>query len=267
MTWDPTQYARFGEDRLRPFVDLLARVRPERQPRLVVDVGCGDGPATLTLAQRWPCARIVGIDSSPQMLARARELDVDGRVEWREGDAQSWDPAQLGAPIDVLVSNAALQWVPGHRELLPRWAAALTPDGWLGLQVPHNGDASSHALMRAVAARHPRAAELGTALERIREVGSAVEYLGILAAAGLRTDAWTTTYVHVLASPESGGEHPVLSWVRSTGLRPALEMLTDAERDDFVAEYEHELRLAYPTQSFGVPFEFERVFAVGRRTG
>ena len=267
MAWDPSQYARFGEDRLRPFVDLLARIRPEREPRLVVDMGCGDGPATLTLADRWPNARIVGIDSSPDMLARARELDVDGRVEWREVSAQDWDPADLGAPVDVLVSNAALQWVPTHRELLPQWADAPAPDGWLALQVGRNIAAPSHVLMREVAQRHPRSAELMPALELSRAAASAVEYLEILAGAGLCADAWTTTYVHVLAAAAESEAHPVLSWVRGTTLRPILDILGEADARGFLAEYESELRSAYPTHDFGVPFEFHRVFAVGHKAG
>lgn len=267
MAWDPRQYALFGDDRTRPFVDLLARIRPEREPQLVVDIGCGDGPATLTLAQRWPNARIVGIDSSPDMLARARELDADGRVEWRQGSAEGWDPADLGAPIDVLVTNAALQWVPTHRALLPRWAAALAPDGWLGLQVGRNVAAPSHTLMWSVAQRHPRAAELLPALERSRAAAPAVEYLEILAGAGLRADAWTTTYVHVLPHAVEGETHPVLSWVRGTTLRPILDILGDEDARGFLADYESELRSAYPTHDFGVPFEFHRVFAVGHKVG
>lgn len=88
---------------------VLARIRPNREPRLVVDLGCGDGSATLTLARRWPEARIVGIDASPQMLDRARELDGSGRIKWHEVQAETWDPAGLGDGIDVFITNAALQ--------------------------------------------------------------------------------------------------------------------------------------------------------------
>src|SRR5690606_25288251 len=133
--WDPAQYALFGTHRARPFADLVARVAATA-PRLVVDVGCGDGTSTLTLTERWPGARVVGLDSSPDMLAAARANDPDGRVAWVEACAEDWDPADLGAPIDVLLTNAALQWIPGHLDLLPRWAAALAPGGWFVMQVP-----------------------------------------------------------------------------------------------------------------------------------
>src|SRR6478735_8331337 len=159
MAWDPQQYALFGSHRGRPFVDLLSRVAAT-EPAVVVDLGCGDGPLTLSLTERWPGAWVVGVDSSPQMLAAARELDDQRRVEWVETRVEDWDPGSLGAPIDVLVSNAALQWVPGHLDLFSRWVDALAPDGWFAFQVPNNFDAPSHALMREVAARQPRAAEL-----------------------------------------------------------------------------------------------------------
>ena len=55
------------------------------------------------------------------------------------------------ADTDVVVTNAALQWVPGHRELLARWLAALKPGAWFALQVPGNFNAPSHTLMRGVA--------------------------------------------------------------------------------------------------------------------
>lgn len=196
--WDANQYRRFASERHRPFYDLLARVRPESEPRLVVDFGCGDGPLTMSLADRWPSARIVGVDASAEMLAAARAGDPDGRVEWRRERAEEWRPGELGAPIDVLVTNAALQWVPTHRDLLPRWIEHLAPGGWLALQIPGNFHAPSHRLMREVAARHTRARDLLPVLDRAAASDTAVGYLSILSAAGLRTDAWETSYVQVL---------------------------------------------------------------------
>jgi trans-aconitate 2-methyltransferase len=264
--WDPHQYALFGTHRGRPFADLLARVDAE-EPDLVVDLGCGDGPLTLGLAERWPGARIVGVDSSPQMLAAARALDVDGRVEWVQARAEDWDPSTLGSPIDVLVTNAVLQWIPGHRDLVPRWVEALSPGGWFALQVPHNYDAPSHRLMREVAARHPRAVDLLPRLDRGTAVVDAATYLGDLTELGLAADVWQTTYLHVL-DPEGAQRSPVLEWVTGTGLRPVLEVLTDdADRAAFLDDYVAELDRAYPRRPWGVVLEFARVFAVGRRAG
>jgi trans-aconitate 2-methyltransferase len=264
-TWDPQQYAKFSDHRSRPFGDLLARVGAVA-PQVVVDLGCGNGPLTLSLADRWPDARIVGVDHSPQMLAAARALDVDARVEWLESDVAQWDPASLGEAPDVIVTNAALQWVPGHAELLAAWAAALPAGGWLAMQVPGNLDAPSHALMREVARDHPDAELLRPALDRF-EVDQPSAYVELLGGVGLDVDGWETTYQHVL-DPEGRQANPVLEWVRGTGLRPVLEALTDdARRDAFLTEYDARLRAAYPRTPIGVVFPFRRIFAVAHRQG
>ena len=163
--WDPNLYARYADHRSRPFYELVSRVAAQ-EPALVVDLGCGNGPLTLALAERWPDARIVGVDASPEMLAAARELDTAGRVEWVEADLATWDVASLGAAPDVIVTNATLQWVAGHLPLIGQWVAAQPVGGWFAMQVPGNFNAPSHALMREVAETHSRAGELEAALKR-----------------------------------------------------------------------------------------------------
>lgn len=260
--WDPRQYAVFAGHRGRPFTDLLARVDAD-DPRLVVDLGCGPGELTLGLTQRWPNARVVGVDSSPEMLARARELDVDGRVEWVEAAAEDWDPTESGGSIDVLVTNATLQWVPSHLRLVPSWVASLAPGGTFGMQVPANFDAPSHRLMREVAARHPRADDLRPGLARAQAVAQPQMYAALLLEVTPDVDVWQTTYEHVLAA-DPDGAHPVLEWVRGTGLRPVLGVLDEQEREAFVTDYEKELETAYPRKPYGVLFPFTRTFAVAR---
>jgi trans-aconitate 2-methyltransferase len=260
--WDPRQYAVFSGHRGRPFADLLARVDADA-PGLVVDLGCGPGELTLGLAERWPDARIIGVDSSPEMLDRARELDVSGRVEWVEASAEDWDPTECGASIDVLVTNATLQWVPGHLRLIPAWVASLAPGGIFAMQVPSNFDAPSHRLMREVAGRQPRAADLRPGLDRARAVARPETYAALLLDLTPEVDVWQTTYQHVLAAAPDG-PHPVLEWVRGTGLRPVLGVLEADERERFVRDYERELDTAYPRRSFGVLFPFTRTFAVAR---
>lgn len=261
--WDPQQYARFRDHRGRPFRDLLAQV-PTPDPKVVVDLGCGSGDLTLTLARRWPEARVVGVDSSPEMLARAGSLDTAGRVEWVEAAAETWAPESVLAPIDVLLTNATLQWVPSHLRLIPTWVAALAPGGTFAMQVPANFDAPSHRLMREVAERHPRADELRSGLERAQAVALPETYAALLLDIAGGVDVWQTTYHHVLPAPE-GERHPVLEWVLGTGLRPVLGVLTDeAERAAFLTAYEAELERAYPRRSFGVIFPFTRTFAVAQ---
>jgi trans-aconitate 2-methyltransferase len=263
-SWDPQLYARFSDHRSRPFDDLMARMGAV-SPAVVVDLGCGNGPLTLSLARRWPQARVIGVDLSPQMLAAARELDSSGRVEWIEAEVAHWDPASVGVAPDVIITNATLQWVPDHRELLAGWAEALAPDGWLAMQVPGNLDAPSHALMREVAQGHPAAERLGPALARLA-VAAPADYLALLAATGLEVDCWETTYQQVL-DPLAQQDNPVLEWVRGTGLRPVLDVLTDrVERAAFLHDYDARLRAAYPRTQVGVVFAFRRIFAVGHRS-
>lgn len=263
--WDPTQYGHFVDERSRPFHELVARI-PTPSPRRIVDLGCGPGELTLTLGARWPDAAVIGVDSSPEMLAKARALDPDGRVRWVEGRAEEWEPAASEGPVDVLVTNATLQWVPTHLRLIPAWFEGLPAGGTFAMQVPANFDAPSHRLMREAAARHPRAAELAPGLDRARSVALLEAYAALLLDLGAEVDAWQTTYLQVLAS-EEGAEHPVLDWVRGTGLRPVLGVLDDEdERAAFLADYERELEAAYPRRHFGVLFPFTRLFAVAHKS-
>lgn len=261
--WSPEQYQRFADHRGRPMQDLLARVGAT-DPGVVVDLGCGPGDQTLALADRWPEARVIGVDSSPEMLAKARALDAKRRVEWVEASAEDWDPLMVGEPVDVLVTNATLQWVPTHLRLIPAWVAALAPGGTFAMQVPSNFGAPSHRLMREVAARHARAAELRPGLDRAAAVALPETYAALLLGLTPDVDVWETTYQQVLPAAD-GAAHPVLEWVRSTGLRPVLGVLEEGpERDEFLEAYAAELESAYPRRPFGVLFPFSRIFAVAR---
>lgn len=251
MRWDPAQYGRFPAERDRPFFDLTARISATA-PQHVVDVGCGQGHLTATLAARWPDAVIEGFDSSPEMIAGAAAPGVTFSV----ADAAGWEP---GSDVDVIVSNAALQWVPGHQELMARWASGLPVGGWLAVQVPGNFDSPSHVLMRRLTESPRWAAKLSGVLRHVDAVGTPSSYAAALLGAGLRADAWETTYVHVLH-----GEDPVLEWLRGTGLRPILAALSPSDADEFASELAGLLREAYPAGPHGTMFLFRRVFAVGQ---
>ncbi len=261
--WDPDRYLRFADERGRPFVDLLARVGATA-PRDVVDLGCGPGNLTVTLADRWPPARVTGIDSSEPMIEAARGRG-DARVGFTTGDVRTWAPV---GPVDVLVCNATLQWVPGHLELLATWLASLAPGGWLALQVPGNFDAPSHRALAELVASEPYARVLGTSTERAAAPGPA-EYLDALVAAGidlpggLAVDVWETTYSHLLPGPD-----PVLAWLSGTGARPAVQALAAADQDladRFVDALAERLAEAYPPGPGGTVLPFRRVFAVAHR--
>jgi trans-aconitate 2-methyltransferase len=255
MRWDPQIYGKFGDERNRPFFDLLAQVRAE-SPRLVVDLGCGAGELTATLADRWPGATVRGIDSSPEMITRARPLEGD-HLTFAVGDVAEW---RMTPEVDVLVSNAVLQWVPGHEEMIARWAEAASPGTWIGWQVPGNFGAPSHALMRELAGSAKWSGKLGGVLRHRDAVSEPAEYLALLARAGFRADAWETTYLHVLQGPD-----PVLNWVRGTALRPVLGALDPADAAAFETKYAALLREAYPETDQGTIFPFRRIFCVGEK--
>lgn len=260
-TWDPAQYLRHADHRARPFTDLLARIPdlPSGSPR-IADLGCGPGNVTALLAERWPTARITGYDNSPEMLDKAHVEHAGptaggGRLDFAHADVRTWAPSQ---PYDLIVSNATLQWVPGHVERFAEWVAGLVPGGTFAFQVPGNFDSPSHRLMRELA----HAAGLDDVLRHDDAVLTPTACLEKLADLGCAVDAWETTYVHLLT-----GEDPVLDWVKGTGLRPILTALADAPEASraFVTEYRAALREAYPAGAHGTPFPFRRIFAVARK--
>lgn len=257
-TWDPELYDVYADERSRPFVDLLARVRtagPDTEVRSVVDLGCGPGELTHGLTRRWPSAQVVGVDSSAAMLATAAR-HAGPTLRFEQADLRDW--LATAAPVDVLVSNATLQWVPNHLDLLPSLVAAVRPGGCLAFQVPANLDTAMHTIRRELAARAPYAEHTaGIAGPASREP---VEYLRALTDLGCVVDAWSTTYLHVLT-----GEDPVLTWASGTGARPTLQALPEPLRDRFVGEYRDRLREAYPPTDLGVVMPFRRAFVVAHR--
>ncbi|HZZ95858.1 MAG TPA: trans-aconitate 2-methyltransferase [Jatrophihabitantaceae bacterium] len=254
MRWDPSQYGRFAVERGRPFLDLVARIGAEA-PRRVVDLGCGTGELTALLAARWPDATVEGIDSSTEMIAKARALDA--AVTFSLVDVATWAPPD---DVDVIVSNAVLQWVPTHRVLLASWASALPAGGWLAFQVPGNFDAPAHTAMRELAESPRWADSLHDVLRHHDAVDEPSSYARLLLVEGLEVDVWESTYLHVLRGPDA-----VLEWLRGTGLRPVLAALSPSDGEEFSAELAARLSRAYPPGERGTLFPFRRIFAVAHR--
>ncbi len=253
--WDPATYLRFSDERSRPFAELLARV--DGDATSIVDLGCGPGHLSEVLRARWPEATIIGIDSSPDMVAAARRDHPGTGVSYTLGDLRTWSPHD---PVDLVVSNATLQWVPDHLRLLPRIAGAVARGGSLAFSVPGNFAAPSHALLSELADEEPY--RRFTADVERPSAHDAADYLDALAGRGWTVDAWETTYQHVLA-----GEDAVFGWISGTGARPVLQALPDEVRVRFETAYKARLREAYPVQDYGTVLPFRRVFAVARRDG
>jgi trans-aconitate 2-methyltransferase len=248
--WDPDRYLGYADERGRPFVDLVQHVGAER-PGRVVDLGCGAGNLTALLHQRWPRAQVLGVDSSPEMVERARE---HYGIAVEVGDVREWAPTE---PVDVLVSNATFQWIPGHLELLPHLVGTVVPGGWFAFSVPGNFAEPSHTLRVELAAEAPYAEHTGGVADP--DAHDAATYLEALRDLGCGVDAWETTYLHVLT-----GEDPVFSWISGTSLRPTVQALPSELRVQFEDELKRRLRTEYPTSDGSVTLPFRRVFAVAR---
>ena len=258
--WDPGQYHRFADHRLRPALELLDRV-PIAGASLVYDLGCGSGNVTRIIAERFSGARVAGVDVSNEMLARAAE--APSRIEWTRADIAEWEPDR--AP-ELIYSNAALHWVDDHAALFPGLFGLLAPGGCLAVQMPLSYSMPSHVLMRETLADGgvdgSRLGDEALAAAVARKwVLDAGEYYDLLAREAESVDLWETEYIQRLE-----GEDPVLEWVRATGLRPILNGLRGAERERFVAVYRERLRLAYPQHAGGhTLYPFRRLFMVAMR--
>ena len=260
MAWNPGQYLKFGDKRLRPGLELLDRITfPDKigGPALIYDLGAGTGALTAALAARWPAARVIGIDSSPEMLARAK-TDFPA-IDWRQADIRCWAPDPLP---DLIYSNATLHWIDDHAVLYPRLFGYLEPGGILAVQLPGNFDQPSHQLMNETAADGPWADDLAQTRWR-QPVLPTARYYELLAPRAAEIDLWETTYTQVLEGPD-----PVLEWVRGSGFTPFLEAVQPDRRAAFEAEYARRLRAAYPPRADGKTlFPFRRIFLVARAFG
>ncbi|NMG66421.1 methyltransferase domain-containing protein [Azoarcus indigens] len=252
MAWDPERYLQFDNLRLRPALDLIARI-PAVQPLQVVDLGCGPGNVTMLLKERWPAANVLGIDNSTEMLARAGAEHAG--VRWEQADARLW---QADSEVDVLFSNAALHWLDDHATLFAHLASQLGMRGILAVQMPANFDAPSHQAIRNLAGS--RAWRERLADSRMGAVEGAGFYYSLLGARFHIVDVWETVYWQRLT-----GDNPILSWLSGTTLVPYFSRLGEDDRRAFSAELGEMLKAAYPMSPDGsVLFPFRRLFMVAR---
>lgn len=253
--WNPALYLRFAQERTRPASDLLARVE-HTGPTRVVDLGCGPGNSTELLVQRFPQAHVLGVDNSAAMLTQARERLPD--LAFDQADIADWAPSQ--AP-DLIYANAALQWVGGHAQLIPRLFTTLAPGGVLAVQMPDNFNEPSHRLMREVAALPQFAPHIDAKVAAGRAILGIHDYYDLLAPLARQVDVWHTIYQHPMADA-----HAIVQWLRSTGLKSFVDPLPEALQSAFLEEYERRVALAYSTRADGLRLlAFPRLFIVAKR--
>ena len=258
MSWSAEQYVAFEDERTRPVRDLLAAVLTAT-PRRAVDLGCGPGNSTEVLAGRFPGAHILGLDASADMIEAARERLP--RLEFQQRDLRDWVHEDNDGPVDFILSNAVLQWVPDHAHLLPALLDRLGAQGLLAVQIPDNLAEPVQRLMHEVASAGPWAARLAEA-EGARVLIETPEwYYGLLASRGVHVEVWRTTYHHPLR-----GVDAVVDWFRSTGLRPYLDPLEPGERQAFLEQYRERLRAVFTPLADGtVLLPFPRLFILAQR--
>lgn len=252
MTWNPDNYLRFEDERTRPSIDLVSQIRLQA-PSTVVDLGCGPGNSTRVLAERWSNARVIGVDSSEDMIEAATAEYPD--CEWALGEIERWEPAE---PFDLVFSNAALQWVPDHGPLVERLFGQVAEGGALAFQVPMTDYGVIRELIREIALGGPWASRMSGPLTAITTETPAF-YYDHLAPSARSIDMWVTEYQHVMDSTDA-----IVDWISSTGLRPFLAVLeTPEEADEFVARLRARTAESYETRSDGkVLFPFKRQFVI-----
>ncbi|MBX3476200.1 MAG: methyltransferase domain-containing protein [Brevundimonas sp.] len=255
--WDPAQYARFEAQRDRAALDLIRQIPEDLTPREIWDLGCGAGQHAALLRMRHPAAAVHGLDSSPEMIGKARALDA--AIDWRVGDIDGWTPDR---PVDLILANASLQWLECHDRLLPALVRNLSSGGVLAVQMPMAYETRHHGLLRQVAGEGPWAQVLAGA-SHLPPLPTPETYYDILSTGCDAIDIWSTTYLHVLT-----GENAVLEWMRGTALRPHLTALAgdpDLSRA-FQDALGDALARAFPMRADGTTLlPSPRVFLTGRR--
>jgi trans-aconitate 2-methyltransferase len=253
--WNANQYLKFEDERTRPPRDLIAQI-PLARARRVVDLGCGPGNSTELLVARYPDAEVIGLDSSPNMLAQARERLP--KCTFIEADLVTWTPP---VGTDLLFANASFQWLPDHPSVLRRMLQGLAPGGVLAVQMPDNVDEPALARMSEVASRGPWAGNPALREAAREPLPRPQAYYDLLKPLCAQLDIWRTIYMHVMAGPEA-----IVEWFKGSALRPFLDALDPAMGQAFLAAYLAEIKPHYGARIDGrVLLPFPRVFMVAVR--
>lgn len=250
--WNPELYEKFIKDRTQPSIDLVSRLAA-LNPKTILDLGCGPGNSTKVLKDNFPNAKVIGADNSDEMLAKARELYSD--IEFIHLDA-SGDFHEVSDKFDIVFSNACIQWIPNHRELLPKLMSLLNPNGTLAVQLPVQAKLAIQNIIDELAVKWN---------DKINPVSfndlTQEEYFDVLSEISKDFEIWETTYCHRMPDYDS-----IIEWYKGTGLRPYLEQLSSGDANAFVSEVYDEVKNRYSVQKNGeIIFRFPRLFFTAKK--
>ncbi|MBQ9514773.1 MAG: methyltransferase domain-containing protein [Ruminococcus sp.] len=252
--WNPIQYEKFLKDRTQPAIDLANRIE-EFAPNSILDLGCGPGNSTKVLMDIFPTAKIIGADNSDEMLEKARGLYPD--IEFINLDVNS-DLHEINEKFDIVFSNACIQWLSNHHELLPKLTTLLKPNGILAIQIPMQREHPVHMIISELTSTAKWSDKL---TPRQYNNLTTEEYSDVLSDISSDYEIWKTTYCHRMPSYES-----IIEWYKGTGLRPYLEQLTEPDAEDFVNDVFIKLKQRYKMQKNGeILFRFPRLFFIARK--
>ena len=253
--WSARQYLKFEDERTRPPRELLAQV-PLQRPRLAVDLGCGPGNSTELIVERFPQSEVVGLDSSPDMLRKARERLP--QCKFVEGDIETWTPDPA---TDLIFGNAVMQWLPDHPAIMRRLLEAMPQGGVLAIQMPDNTREPALRFQKEVGEAGPWKDHPEIKAAPRDDLPSIEEYYNLLKPACSRLDMWHTVYNHVMASPAA-----ITEWFKGSSLQPFLSPLNAADREKFLAAYTAKCVEAYKPRYDGkVLLRFPRLFILAVR--
>lgn len=250
MSWDSKQYLKFQKERTQPSIDLADRLTVQ-SPERIIDIGCGPGNSTAVLKKRYPDAEVIGADNSENMISEAKEKYPD--IEFLLCDA-SKDLENITGKFDIVFSNACIQWVPDHPKLLREMLSLLKEGGELAVQVPMNYNEPIHKIINETV-RSEKWREFFSK-PRIFYTLAPEKYYDILSEFSSDFEMWQTAYFHRMKS-----HYDIIEWYRSTGLRPYLESLSPADKEEFERDILAKIEKAYPKQANGeIIFRFPRLF-------
>ena len=250
--WNPEQYLKYKSERTRPSMDLVSRIKI-KTPRNIIDIGCGPGNSTQILLQRWPSAKIVGLDHSEEMIKKARQ-DYP-RQKWLTADVSLFESDILYC---IVFSNACLHWVPHHDVVIPRLFEFVRDRGAIAVQVPSNHKSPLHKALVSVSS-DKKWHRYTKGCERLLHHHPPQYYYELLTPIASSVDLWETIYYHILPSHEG-----LIEWSKGTAMKPYLDRLPDeGKRNRFEREVLAGCKDAYKVQKDGsIIYPFKRLFFI-----